>query len=211
MAEQLGIQAGKPTSPAVGTAFVAPSTPLEQTLAVMWTEILRVGPVGIHDNFFDLGGDSVLAARVVARVRGVLNADLSLVTLFDRPTLAEMARAVAAAIANPGVQSSTEAHDGGPRRPAILAVRRDAFRAQRTPLSDPAPVLDAPLSFGQQRLWFIDQWQPGNGVFNSRFPIWLTGPLRVTALEQSLAAIVRRHAVLRASFPSKAGQPLQRI
>src|ERR1019366_7973990 len=59
--------------------------------------------------------------------------------------------------------------------------------------------------------WFIDQWQPGNGVFNSRVPIWLTGPLRVTALEQSLAAIVRRHAVLRASFPSKAGQPVQRI
>ena len=211
LAEQLGIQAGKPTSPAVGAAFVAPSTPLEQTLAAMWAEILGVAPVGIHDNFFDLGGDSVLAARVVARVRGELDADLSLVTLFDRPTLAEMARAVAAAIANRRVQASTEAHDGGARRPAIPAVRRDAFRAQRTPLSDPAPVLDAPLSFGQQRLWFIDQWQPGNGVFNSRVPIWLTGPLRVTALEQSLAAIVRRHAVLRASFPSNAGQPVQRI
>ena len=211
LAEQLGVQAGDQTSPTVRAAFVAPGTPLEQTLAALWAEILGVSPVGIHDNFFDLGGDSVLAARVVARVHGELNANLSLVALFDRPTLAEMARTVAEATATPGVQVSAELGDGGARRPAIQAVRRDAFRAQRTPPSDPAPETDAPLSFGQQRLWFIDQWQPGNGVFNSRVPIWLTGQLRVTALEESLAAVVRRHAVLRASFPSTGGQAVQRI
>src|SRR5437762_6749968 len=93
----------------------------------------------------------------------------------------------------------------------ILPVNRDAFRAQRPQQSDPAPALDLPLSFGQQRLWFIEQWRPGVGVFNSRVPVWLTGPLHVKALERSLAAIVSRHAVLRASFPSKGGQPVQRI
>src|SRR4029453_8435799 len=73
-----------------------------------------------------------------------------------------------------------------------------------------SPV-DAPLSFGQQRLWFLDQWQPGNPIFNSSLQFRLRGPLRVHALEESLAEIVRRHDVLRSSFPESDGRPVQRV
>ncbi|HEX3704066.1 MAG TPA: AMP-binding protein, partial [Vicinamibacterales bacterium] len=209
LASQLGLAADD-ASRAAAPVPAPPCSPLERTLAAIWQEVLGVAPEGIHDNFFDLGGDSVLAARVVARVSGELNADLSLVTLFERPTLASMADVISAAIADRAA-AREPAKNPGTRRPTISPVGREAFRTRRTRLADAVKTPETPPSFGQQRLWFIDQWQPDSGMFNSRVPIRLTGSLQIAAIEQSLAAIVRRHDVLRASFPSKGGQPVQRI
>jgi hypothetical protein len=171
----------------------------------MWASSRAGG--GIRDNFLNLGGDSILGARLLARVTGELHAELSVVSLFDRPTLEEMARTVA----DHQCQVPTAAPGRNERRPSIVKVDRQSFRVQRAAPAERAPSLDAPLSFGQQRLWFVDQWRPGTGVFNSRVPIWLSGPLHVAALEQSLATVVRRHGSLRTSFPAADGQPVQRV
>ncbi|HSS48749.1 MAG TPA: amino acid adenylation domain-containing protein, partial [Thermoanaerobaculia bacterium] len=164
--------------------FVAPRTPTEEVLAMIWAELLRVDRVGIHDNFFELGGHSLLATQIVSRVRNVLQAELPVRTVFERPTLSGLAHAV---------DSSRRGH-GGPQVPPLTRVDRS---------------LDLPLSFAQQRLWFIDQLEPQSTVYN--MPMWLAakGRLAVDVLVQSLREVVRRHEVLRTVFRAVDGQPFQ--
>ena len=144
----------------------------------------------MNDSFFDLGGDSVLAARALARMHAELGADSSFVTLFDCPTLGDSARLIS---------------------PRVDATSTGLPEAGTAPQTSPEADIEAPLSFGQQRLWFVEQLQPDSGAFNSRIPIRFRGHLDVEALTHSFAALVARHAALRASFPSHDGQPVQRI
>ena len=166
--------------------YQAPRTPMEEVLAAIWAELLGVERVGVHDNFFELGGHSLLATQVVSRVRKDLNLEVPLNSMFAEPTVA--------AVAHDLEQYGREKH--GLILPPIQPVERNR---------------DLPLSFAQQRLWFIEQLQPGNRVFNLPVAVRLTGPLNVEALEKSLDAIVRRHEVLRTVFTSMVGEPLQRI
>ncbi|HSK65006.1 MAG TPA: amino acid adenylation domain-containing protein, partial [Pyrinomonadaceae bacterium] len=163
-----------------------PRTPTEELLSNIWAEILRLRGVGLHDNFFNLGGHSLLATQVVSRIRESFKVELPLRALFERPTIAELAQSVDAAM---------QSKAGGTFTPLERADRAGKL----------------PLSFAQQRLWFIDKLSPGNPVYNIQVAVRLIGRLDRLALEQALNEIVRRHEVLRTSFAIRDGVPVQII
>ncbi|HYO62287.1 MAG TPA: condensation domain-containing protein, partial [Pyrinomonadaceae bacterium] len=169
-----------------GRGHVAPRTPAEEIVAGVWSEVLGVGRVGADDNFFDLGGHSLLATQVVSRLRESFRVEVSLAQLFETPTVAGLAGAVEAAIA------------GG--RGANLAPPRPAPRGG-----------NLPLSFSQQGLWFVHQLKPDSPAYNVPVALRLRGALDRVAFERALAEIVRRHEVLRTTFPSVQGEPRQVI
>ncbi|WPB73717.1 non-ribosomal peptide synthase/polyketide synthase [Archangium violaceum] len=172
--------------PEDATAFVAPRSALEQQLAAMWSKLLGVERVGVHDNFFDLGGHSLLATQLISRLRATFEVELPLNELFENPTVATLATKV---------------------EPALLAGQ-----AIQTPALVPAPRGGPlPLSFAQQRLWFLDQLEPGSALYNIPAAVRLEGSLDVAALEHAFTELVRRHEALRTTFASHAGQPVQRI
>ncbi|HVI70856.1 MAG TPA: condensation domain-containing protein, partial [Pyrinomonadaceae bacterium] len=167
--------------------FQAAQTPTEELLAAIWTQLLRVKQVSRRDNFFELGGHSLLATQVVSRVRETFGIELPLRTMFVEPTLAELARTIDDAR---GIT-----HD------QTTASIPKASRGE-----------DAPLSFAQQRLWFLDQWAPQNAFYNMPGTVSLKGELNRAALEQAFRAIVHRHEVLRTTFAlSDSGEPVQLI
>ncbi|HEU0079849.1 MAG TPA: condensation domain-containing protein, partial [Longimicrobiaceae bacterium] len=165
--------------------YVAPRTPVEEVLAGIWAEVLRLERVGVHDSFFDLGGHSLLATRVVSRVRAVFATELPLRALFEGPTVAELARAV-----------EGERRRELPVLPPVVPVERTGA---------------LPLSFAQERLWFIDRLEPGSAVYNIPVAWRLGGALDEAALERALGEIVRRHEALRTTFTEVDGSPVQVI
>ncbi len=174
-----------------GAPPVAPRTPLEARLAAIFGEVLGIAAVGIHDSFFALGGHSLLAARALARVRAELGLELPLRALFESPTVAALALAVErAARAGDGVDGVEGA---GGDAPPVRGERR---------------VGEAPLSFAQERLWFLDRLEPGSALYNLPAAVELRGRLSVPALAASLAAIAARHEILRTSYGERDGQPL---
>ncbi|HET7233234.1 MAG TPA: amino acid adenylation domain-containing protein [Longimicrobium sp.] len=168
------------------SGYVAPRTPVEEMLAGIWAEVLGRPRVGVHDDFFALGGHSLLATRVVARVRRAFGTELPLRALFDAPTIAGTAERLGALLGG----------DGTTERPPLRRVERGG------PL---------PLSFAQQRLWFIDRLQPGTGTYNIPAALRLRGELDADALARALAEVVRRHEALRTVFGEADGEPVQVI
>ncbi|HVR97061.1 MAG TPA: amino acid adenylation domain-containing protein, partial [Thermoanaerobaculia bacterium] len=175
-----------PTGLEATDGYVAPSDPTEELLAGIWTEVLGVERIGARDDFFALGGHSLLATQVVSRIRSVLGAELPLRRFFESRTLAELARAVR--------ESRT-----GVQAPPIVLVPRDVLGG------------DLPLSFAQQRLWFLDQLEPGSAAYNIPLAVRLTGELSAGVLAGVFAEIVRRHEALRTTFTSREGRPVQVI
>ncbi|MEP7339281.1 MAG: amino acid adenylation domain-containing protein [Acidobacteriota bacterium] len=170
---------------AVGnSANEAPRTPTEELLSGIWAQVLGQKTVGIHDNFFELGGHSLLATQVISRIREALQVEVPLRSLFEAKTVAEMAELVDAMRATAGQLEA----------PPIRPI----------PRSGPLP-----LSFAQQRLWFVDQYEPGGAFYNISAAVQLRGHLQVEALEQTLNEIVRRHEVLRTAFIHTDGEPWQ--
>jgi amino acid adenylation domain-containing protein len=163
--------------------FVAPSTPVEKMLAGIWIEVLGIEKVGIHDNFFELGGHSLLATRIISRVRQVTGVELPLRSLFEKPTVADLAKLIYTAL-NPSRQQKIE-----------RVSRQEKL----------------PLSFAQARLWFVAQLEPDSPDYNIPTPVRLQGKLNVAALEQSFNEIIRRHEILRTSFATVDGEPTQVI
>ncbi len=175
------------TRPDLGAEFVASSSTIEKTLVEIWGEVLGLEAIGIHDNFFDLGGHSLAATRVASRLRDRLGRDVPLSDLFDRPTVADLARHV-------------EMLQGSPDT------------ARRTPPLERADrAVPLPLSFAQQRLWFLDQVDPGSPAYNVPDAVHMSGHLEVAALKRALAAMVARHEILRTTFPAADGEPYQHI
>jgi amino acid adenylation domain-containing protein len=165
--------------------YVAPRTPVEEVLAGVWAEVLRLERVGVTESFFDLGGHSLLATRVVSRIREVFEVELPLRALFEGPTVAELAGRVEE------------------MRRAELPVLPPVVPVQRT--------ASLPLSFAQERLWFIDRLEPGSAVYNIPMAWRLGGALDEAALERALGEIVRRHEALRTTFGVVDGSPVQVI
>jgi len=174
------------TLPQLDHAEVGPRTPNEELLADIWAHVLGVERVGIYDDFFDLGGHSLLATQVVSRIRETLQVELPLRCLFETPTVAGLAE-------------------------SLDLSHRDSDRLQLSPIQHISRDGDLPLSFAQQRLWFIDQLDPGNSVYNFPVAVRLKGSLNLPALEQSLNEIVRRHEALRTTFSVVDGRPAQVI
>jgi amino acid adenylation domain-containing protein len=167
-------------------SYIAPRTSSERTLAGIWSDLLGQQSIGVHDNFFECGGHSLLATRVVSRIRNVFDLELPVQSLFELPTVAELAERIDKKCAVGG--------KGDARLP--IAARRDG---------------DPPLSFAQERLWFLDQLMPGSASYNIPSVWRLRGPLRRDALERSLREIVRRHEVLRTTIQARDGKPIQVI
>jgi amino acid adenylation domain-containing protein len=165
--------------------YLAPRTPEEELLAGIWAEVLGVQLVSVNDNFFERGGHSLLATQVVSQVRALFGIELPLRALFDTATLADLSQVIVAR-----------------RQAEAVGIGAITRRTRET-----APA----LSYAQQRLWFLDQFEPQSAVYNVPASIYLTGELDHAALAQSLSEIVRRHEVLRTSFPNVGGQPVQLI
>ena len=163
--------------------YVAPRGPVEETLAAIFAEVLKTASVGAHDGFFELGGHSLLATQAVTRIRGAFGVELPLRVLFDAPSPAELAARITGSLR-------------GSALPPLVAVPRD--RKLR-------------LSFAQERLWLVDQIDPGNPAYNVPEPLRLVGPLDVAAFERALREVVRRHEVLRTTIATVEGRPVQII
>ena len=170
---------------ASAVVHVAPRTPAEEVLAGIYADVLRVERVGAADDFFELGGHSLLATRVVSRVRQAFGVELPLRALFEAPTVGRLAARI----------DLLQARGEGTQAPPLVPLPRDGSAL--------------PLSFAQQRLWFMDQLQPGSAAYNMPFPLRLRGPLDVAALESSLSALVLRHETLRTVFATVDGEPVQ--
>ncbi|MGA4260043.1 amino acid adenylation domain-containing protein, partial [Ralstonia nicotianae] len=164
------------------TAYEAPQGEVEQTLAGIWQTLLGVERVGRHDDFFALGGHSLQAVRLVAQVRSQLGAELGLTELFAQPSLSAVAQAIV--------------RGQGSALPAITAADRGA------PL---------PLSFAQQRLWFLAQMEGGSEAYHIPVGLRLKGELDEDALRRALDRIVARHEALRTRFEVQEGQAVQRV
>ncbi|MBW3656898.1 MAG: methyltransferase, partial [Gemmatimonadetes bacterium] len=177
-----------PDTPGSRGTYVAPRTPAEERMAAIWAEVLGVERVGADDHFFDLGGHSLLATQLVSRVRKAFGTELPLRAVFEAPTLARLARRVEA------LRAETPGDAGAP---PLVPVPRDG-----SPL---------PLSFAQQRLWFIDQLEPGSTTYNIPSALRLRGALARGALVRALDRIVARHEALRTTFHAVDGEPVQRI
>jgi amino acid adenylation domain-containing protein len=161
----------------------APGSAVEQLLVEIWAEVLGHHRVGIHDNYFELGGHSLIATHLLARVREALGVELPLRRLFDAPTVAGLASAV---------EQALQGGAGDPPPPLVRIPRHG----------------ELPLSFAQERLWFLDQLEPGGRAYNLHAALDLDGPLDFAALAAALCEVVRRHEVLRTTFRSAAGRPL---
>ncbi|MGC0045364.1 amino acid adenylation domain-containing protein, partial [Ralstonia pseudosolanacearum] len=164
------------------TAYEAPQGEVEQTLAGIWQTLLGVERVGRHDDFFALGGHSLQAVRLVAQVRSQLGAELGLTELFAQPSLSAVAQAIV--------------RGQGTALPAITVADR----------GEPLP-----LSFAQQRLWFLAQMEGGSEAYHIPVGLRLKGELDEDALRRSLDRIVARHEALRTRFEVQEGQAVQRV
>ncbi|MBN9683565.1 MULTISPECIES: non-ribosomal peptide synthetase [unclassified Corallococcus] len=167
-------------------AYVAPREGWETLVAELWAPLLGVPRVGAHDHFFELGGHSLLATRVVSRLRDVLQRDVPLRLLLESPTVSGFAERLEA----------LRKGDSGPPVPPIVAGGRDKPR---------------PLSFAQQRLWFLARLDPRGSAYNVPFFFHLDGPLDVPALEGALDALIQRHESLRTTFSDAEGHPVQHV
>jgi acyl transferase domain-containing protein/alpha-ketoglutarate-dependent taurine dioxygenase/acyl carrier protein len=169
--------------PDLQVPYVAPRDETERVLAGIWQKLLGIEPIGVEDDFFELGGHSLLAIRLTAELRAALGIELPARDLFETPTVA-------------GLASRVQAAQGTTAAPAIVPVPRDG---------------DLPLSFAQERQWFLAQLEPDSPLYNHAAGLRLSGELAVSALEESLDEIRRRHESFRSTFVAMGGRPVQRV
>lgn len=172
----------------------SPQSAVETTIAGIWTEVLKIPRIGVQENFFSLGGHSLLAMQVVSRLRTAFKLAVPVQTLFDAPTIAELALWIEKAQQNPVTDDGED----------LLAQ------------ADSAPFVDrlggerqAPQSFAQQRLWFLAQLAPGSSLYNTLTTAPLRGRLDHDALQRALNELARRHETLRTTFRAWEGEPVQ--
>ncbi len=169
----------------IGT-FVAPRNQVEEILAGIWRRILKTDKIGVTDNFFNIGGHSLLATQLISRIRDAFEVDFPLQKFFETPTIEALAMEI-----------------------EKLKIRDEALVAP--PLEPTEHEGKAPVSFAQQRLWFLDLLAPGGSFYNIPTAIRLKGKLDIPVLESCINEIIRRHETLRTTFANVDGDPLQVI
>jgi amino acid adenylation domain-containing protein len=171
-----------PTPERAAEDYRAPRTPQEEILCDIFADVLALERVGITDNFFDLGGHSLMATRLVSRVRATLGVELMLRTLFEYPTVSQLV---------PHLDTAAQS------RPPLAAA-------------NPRPA-HVPLSYAQQRLWFLDKLQGTSAEYNLCEALRLHGKLDLAAVRQTVAGLIDRHESLRTRFAEFEGEPIQII
>ncbi|MFP2964321.1 condensation domain-containing protein, partial [Myxococcus sp. 1LA] len=170
-----------------GGDYEAPRTPAEALLAGVFSQVLGTSRIGLKDNFFELGGHSLLATQVVSRIRSAFGIELPLRDVFEAPTLSALTERVERAV-----------RSGGTLAAPPLKPRADGS-------------LILPPSFAQQRLWLLDQMEPGSVSYNVPAVLRVEGPLDAKVLQRSFQELVRRHESLRTTFSTRDGKPVQVI
>jgi amino acid adenylation domain-containing protein len=165
--------------------YRAPRNPQEEIICGIFATVLKQEHVGIDGNFLEMGGHSLLATQIVSRIRSIFRIDLPLRTLFEAPTPGELVLQIENALRSSGTSA-----------PALVPVQRNG---------------NLLLSFAQQRLWLVDQLDPGSAAYNMPFSIRLRGDLDRAALRRAFLSIIQRHEVLRTCFPMADGAPVQEI
>ncbi|MCP2731317.1 amino acid adenylation domain-containing protein, partial [Symplocastrum sp. BBK-W-15] len=181
LAQQLGITSNE--SAVAFTEFTPASTDIEKELARIWSEVLGVEQVGISDNFFQLGGDSILIAQVINRVRQTLQIELFFLDFFETPTILGIAQII----------KSQEREKQNQTLPSIEPISRAS---------------KLPLSYTQESFWFLDQLKPGSPAYHRPGAIIINGSINLKILEESLKEILRRHESLRTNFVTINGEPV---
>jgi amino acid adenylation domain-containing protein len=177
----LALESSEPDSTAV---YVGARTLVEEMLVGIWADLLEVERVGLYDNFFELGGHSLLAIRLLSRIRGGFQVEVTLHRLFETPTVAGLAE-------------------------EIERLLRAGQRSLAMPIVPAQREGKLPLSFSQERLWFLEQFTPGSVAYNLPFAMRLSGSLHFLALQETFREILRRHESLRTSFAVVDGEPVQ--
>ncbi len=170
--------------PLLATPYRAPETPEEEVLGAIWSDLLGLDGVGVDDDLFELGGHSLLVTQIVSRIREQVGRDLALADAFEAPTVAGMA--------------------------GRLGMGEEALQ-ELPPISRAPRNGPLPLTFPQERVWFLTQLAPESIAYNFQYTLRLRGPLEPAVLERALTEIVRRHEVLHTRFPVVAGRPVQVI
>lgn len=175
------VPTGPQTGAAPAAAYRAPGSPREETLCALVADVLKADRVGVDDNFFECGGHSLSAIRLLGRIRETFGAELSIRTVFETPTVAG------------------------------LAAHLDGAAGRRRPLEPVARPAELPLSLTQQRLWLVNQLQGPSGAYNMGLALKLGGRLDRAALAQAFQDVLARHESLRTTFPETDGRPRQEI
>ncbi|HET6978706.1 MAG TPA: amino acid adenylation domain-containing protein [Pyrinomonadaceae bacterium] len=170
--------------PELVEGYVAPRTHVEQQLSEIWSSMLGIEHIGVNDSFFELRGNSLLATQFVSTVREQFQIELPLRVIFDSPTVAGIAR---------HIDTTTQ-----PESSALV-------------INPVSREHDLPLSFAQRRMWFLNQLEPESAYYNVPLALRLTGRLDTDALEKAINKVIRRHEVLRTTFATVAGEPVQVI
>ena len=178
--------------PSLASRYEAPRNDAERILAAIWADVLKLEQIGVLDSFFELGGHSLRAMQVISRVREHFGLELPLRILFEHPTVAELAAALA------GFEK-TDANSSA----AIITSDADRDAADRARM--------VPVSFAQQRLWFLSRLEPDGAAYNMSSPLRVRGPLHEASLRQTFNLLLARHEVLRGRFEVVEGQPVQVI
>ncbi|MEO6196029.1 MAG: amino acid adenylation domain-containing protein, partial [Thermoanaerobaculia bacterium] len=182
--------------PALRTHYLAPRDLYEREVAHIWQEVLGVAQVGADDNFYELGGHSLLATQVASRLRDAFRAELPLQPLLGAATVAQAATVLRDAV-------------GGAEEPTSRTGEEQA--PPRIPRWEGSAADGAPLSFSQERMWFLDQLDPGTPIYNLFNLVEVSGPLSIPVLRRCLDELVRRHEALRTVFVAEGGEPSQRV
>jgi amino acid adenylation domain-containing protein len=168
--------------------YAGARTPVEEIVVGIFEEVLQIDRVGRDENFFEIGGHSLLATRVVSRLRNTFGIEIGVGSIFEKPTVAGLADKIEAAMRS-GEKDET---------PPLVRVEREGQKGARLP-----------LSFAQQRLWFLDQLAPNSPLYNNPYAVRLEGKLDLEILERVINEITRRHEALRTRFEAEAGEPAQ--
>jgi amino acid adenylation domain-containing protein len=183
--------------PELSSTFIAPRDEIERQIAGVWQAVLGVKTIGVHDNFWELGGHSVLGTQVVSRLKERFHIPLPLRAIFEMPTIEKLGEKV---------RLLTQSMESGASSQSLEIAELHATPIRRVDRNGKLT-----LSYGQERLWFIHQLDPENVAYNIPMAVRIQGPLDLEALARSLQEVMRRHESLRTRFVTVDGEPQQII